>query len=1186
MAVNIGPKIGIEGEAEYRKALRDIITQTKTLHAEMRSLESSFNSETSAEQKATQRKEMLTRQIAVQKQEVEKLKIAVEESKRVHGEDSEQTLKWRQALANAETELHNLENQLDAVNAELANMPNKFQTVGKAMQDVGSKIQSVGRSITNVGRDLTRYVTTPILAIGTAAVKTTADFDSSMSKVSAISGATGSDFDSLRSKAREMGATTKFTAEEAADAMTYMAMAGWKTEDMLSGVEGIMYLAAASGEDLATTSDIVTDALTAFGHSAEDSGRLADIMAAASSNANTNVGMMGETFKYVAPVAGALGLSMEDTAVAIGLMANAGIKASMAGTSLRSLLTRLAKPTKESQTAMDALGISITNSDGSMKSLEEIMQNLRTSFSGLTEAEQAQYAAMLAGQRGMSGLLAIVNAAPEDYEKLRMAVDNSAGSAQAMAETMQDNLAGQLTILKSQLQELAISFGDILVPHIRKAVEWIQRQVDAFNTMDDSEREQIIKVGLLAAAIGPVVTVVGKLTTGVGTLVKGAGKLLEVIGNGGLLGSFAALGSSIGIMTGVTIALGSAANALYNKYVDVNGVMYKTNEALKETTGNASDARSELESSTSSLTNMVNKMDGTVNSALATSELAKNIGAELTGLADQSSRTAAEQERMKTLVDELNAIYPELGLSIDSTTGSLNKGTAEITNYINEMSRVTEVQAYQEAYKAIVEEIVEAESNRIQAELELQQLEESTNGTVQKYANSTALLGTEQGKAGKEIQNTKTAIEEYGAASEQAQEKLSLYQQRLQEMGIDVGGMTDATNESTDAALAAGDAYDALGDVSIETSGEIGDATDEMVDAYQEAYDAALESLQGQADLYSEFAETEAVSYETIMENMNKHIEAMRSWNEDVLLLTNDTRYGTDEVYTAMIDDIVSLGEDHAEVVHAYAEQYRNSSGDLSQAAQNWAEKTDVSEQYADIMANNTLAIEGGTDDAVEIIEDGADQIEGTLDGTVTTASDTGAAVPTAYANGIANNAYQPQVEVSNMASEIGTRLASLANEAGTYGEHFANNFAWGMNSGQAVASVRNSAITLANVAHSYLGHTTPDKGPLKDDDTWGYHFAQNIAKGMVKGRQLVSVAAQKIGLAAEMGVDEVFVDPMAVSGTAGIGATIAHVIGGGLDPAAIYAAIRAGAAEAETKVVIDGREFGRILRDAGVEMA
>lgn len=1179
MPVNIGPKIGIEGEAEYRRQLNNIITQTKTLHAEMRSLESGFNSETSAVKKAAQQKEMLNRQIAIQEQEVEKLRIAVQESSDKYGENSDKTLRWRQALANAETELHNLQNRLKEI-------PNNMQLMGQAMQRAGDKIKSVGQTTTNVGRDMTRYITTPILAIGTAAVKTTADFDTSMSKVSAISGATGDDFDALRSKAREMGATTKFTAEEAGDAMTYMAMAGWKTEDMLNGVEGIMYLAAASGEDLATTSDIVTDALTAFGHSAEDSGRLADIMAAASSNANTNVGLMGETFKYVAPVAGALGMSMEDTAVAIGLMANAGIKGSMAGTSMRNILTRMAKPTKESQTAMDALGISLTNADGSMKSLEEIMQDMRVGFSGLTEAEQAQYAAMLAGQRGMSGLLAIVNAAPEDYEKLRLAVDNSTGSAKAMAETMQDNLAGQLTILKSQLQELAISFGDLLVPHIRKAVEWVQKQVDAFNAMDDSSREQIIKMGLLAAAIGPVVTVVGKLTSGVGSLVKGGGKLLEIMGNGGVLGAFTALGTSIGIMTGVTVTLGAAANALYNKYVDVNGAMYKTNEAFREQTSNASDARRELESSTASMSSMITQMDGTVNSALATSELAKNIGNELAGLADQSSRTSEEQERMKLLVDQLNSIYPELGLSIDSTTGSLNKGTAEINNYINEMSRITEVQAYQEAYKAIVDEIVEAESSRIQAELELQQLEESTSSTVQKYANSTALLGTEQGKAGKEIQNTKTAIEEYANTSEAAQEKLQLYQQRMQELGIDITGVTDATDASTASATTANEAYDALGDASLTTAGEISTASEEMVSAYEEAYNAALESLQGQSSLYEEFAETESVSYETIMDNMNKHIEAMQSWNQDVLTLTNDTRYGTDEVYTAMIDDIVSLGEDHAEVVHAYAEQYRNSSGDLSAAAENWAKKTDVSEQYADIMANNQVSIQNGMDAAVDTVEAGATEIENSLDGTVTTATNDGAAVPNSFAQGVAVNSYRPKVEVSNMAGDIGTRLSTLASEASTYGEHFASNFAWGMQSGNAVSSVRNSAITLANIAHSYLGHTTPDKGPLKDDDTWGYHFVQNLAQGMNKGRRLVTVAAEKVGVAAEMGVSEAMVDPAVVSGRAGLGATIQHVIGGGLDPAAIYAAVREGAAAAETSVVIGEREFMRILRDAGVAMA
>ena len=259
---------------------------------------------------------------------------------------------------------------------------------------------------------------TAIGAIGAASVKVGSDFEASMSKVAAISGATGDDLKALTDKAKEMGATTKFSASESADALQYMAMAGWKTDDMLNGLEGIMNLAAASGEDLATTSDIVTDALTAFGLSAEDSTHFADVLAQASSNANTNVGMMGETFKYVAPVAGALGYTAEDTALAIGLMANSGIKASQAGTSLRSIMSRMAKPTKEVQGAMDKLKVSLTDSNGNMKSLNEVMGDLRKGFAGLSEAEAAEMAAALGGQEAMSGLLGIVIGCADEFDNL------------------------------------------------------------------------------------------------------------------------------------------------------------------------------------------------------------------------------------------------------------------------------------------------------------------------------------------------------------------------------------------------------------------------------------------------------------------------------------------------------------------------------------------------------------------------------------------------------------------------------------------------------------------------------------------------------------------------------------------------------------------------------------------------
>ena len=289
-------------------------------------------------------------------------------------------------------------------------------------------------------------------------MKTAADFDSAMSKVAAVSGATGSDLEALRDKAREMGEKTKFSASEAAEAMNYMAMAGWKTEDMLSGIDGVMNLAAASGEDLATTSDIVTDALTAFGLTAKDSGHFADILAAASSNANTNVSMMGETFKYCAPIAGALGFSAEDTAEAIGLMANAGIKGSQAGTSLRTIMNNLSGEVKICGSSIGEVTVATTNADGSMRDLSDILADCRTAFSGLSESEKAAAAESLVGKNAMSGFLALMNAGEADITKLSSAIDNCDGSAASMAETMNDNLAGQLQILKSRLEDRGYAF--------------------------------------------------------------------------------------------------------------------------------------------------------------------------------------------------------------------------------------------------------------------------------------------------------------------------------------------------------------------------------------------------------------------------------------------------------------------------------------------------------------------------------------------------------------------------------------------------------------------------------------------------------------------------------------------------------------------------------------------------------
>lgn len=308
-------------------------------------------------------------------------------------------------------------------------------------------------------------------------IQTYADFEAAMSEVKAISGATSEEFAQLTEKANQMGAVTKFTVSESAEAFKYMAQAGWDAKEMMDGIEGLMALAAASGEDLGTTSDIVTDALTAFGMAAKDSGRFADVMAKAASATNTDVAKMGDTFKYVAPVAGALGYSIEDTAVAIGLMANNGIKASQAGTSLRSLLTNLTHPVGQAEDAVKALGISITNADGSVKPLSQTLQELRSKFSALSEAERAQYAAMLAGQEGMSGLLAIVNASDQDFADLTEQINNSSGAAQEMADIMMDNLSGKFELFTGALDSMKMSLGEKFKPYLIEALDWLTNKV-------------------------------------------------------------------------------------------------------------------------------------------------------------------------------------------------------------------------------------------------------------------------------------------------------------------------------------------------------------------------------------------------------------------------------------------------------------------------------------------------------------------------------------------------------------------------------------------------------------------------------------------------------------------------------------------------------------------------------------
>ena len=339
-----------------------------------------------------------------------------------------------------------------------------LSTIKGGLTSFGRKTWSVTMKAVDLAtapiRGVINLLKNPILQVGAVlgvsiglkdTIDTYKDFEAAMSQVKAVSGATGSEFDKLTAKAKEMGATTKFTATQSAEAFNYMAMAGWDSQQMLDGIEGILNLAAASGEDLGTTSDIVTDALTAFGLKASDAAHFSDVLAQSAASANTNVSMMGESFKYVAPIAGAMKYSVEDTSLALGLMANASVKGSMAGTSLKTALANMAAPTDKMATAMKKYGISLTDSNGNMKTLKGVLDNLRSSLGGLSETEKTAAASTIFGKEAMSGMLAIINATESDYNKLAESINNADGAASKMSDTMLDNLEGSITLLQSAM---------------------------------------------------------------------------------------------------------------------------------------------------------------------------------------------------------------------------------------------------------------------------------------------------------------------------------------------------------------------------------------------------------------------------------------------------------------------------------------------------------------------------------------------------------------------------------------------------------------------------------------------------------------------------------------------------------------------------------------------------------------
>ncbi|PTJ70412.1 phage tail tape measure protein [Staphylococcus hyicus] len=532
---NMVIKVDLDGSG-FNRGITGLNRQMRMVSREMSANLSKFGRYDQSLEKSKVKVDGLTKRQQIQAQKVRELKNNYDQLSKETGENSAKTQaaaakynqayadlnKYEQELSQATNEMKELERQQQVLNTTMGKISNKFSELGPRLQEIGSKMQSVGRN-------MSMYVSAPIVAGFGAAVKKSIDFDDSMRRVKATSGATGNEFQQLRDKALEMGAKTKFSASESADALNYMALAGWDTKDMLGGIDGVMQLAAASGEDLGQVSDIVTDSLTAFGMKAKDSGHFADVLAQTSSKANTDVRGLGEAFKYAAPVAGALGYTVEDTSIAIGLMSNAGIKGEKAGTALRTMFTNLSKPTGDMKKKMDELGISITDSNGNMLPMRDVMDQLRGKFKNLSKEQQANAASTIFGKEAMSGALAIINASDEDYQKLTKSIDGSKGAANRMSKEMEGGIGGSLRQMKSAIESLAISIGDVMAPYIKKLAEWVSHAASKLNEMPKGTQKIVVGLGLVAAAIGPLLVTLGVMVSTIGSAMTVIGPLMTSI---------------------------------------------------------------------------------------------------------------------------------------------------------------------------------------------------------------------------------------------------------------------------------------------------------------------------------------------------------------------------------------------------------------------------------------------------------------------------------------------------------------------------------------------------------------------------------------------------------------------------------------------------------------------------------
>lgn len=946
MYTEVGKKVETYGKMyedaakKQQKAAQDIDKYSKELEEAKAAL-----SEMKKEGAATDQ------ELEKQEKVVSDLSNKLQKSEKAYETAGQKMNQYKTAGNNAKTELVNLDNELKKNDKYLQEAKESTDGTAKSIDNLGKETAETKERVSVFGDVLkanlasevilhgVRMIANGLKNVASAAYDAGSSFDAQMSKVGTISNASASDMAKLEAKAKEMGATTIFSATESAEALKYMAMAGWKTDQMLAGLPGIMNLAAASGEDLATTSDIVTDALTAFGMSAEESGHFADVLAQASSNANTNVSMMGETFKYAAPVAGALSMNVEDVAVGIGLMANAGIKASQAGTSLRRILLEMGKDIKVSSDSMGEMIVKTTNADGTMRTFSDIVVDLRSAFSGLSDAEKKSNAQLLVGKNAVSGFLSIINASQADFDKLTNSIQNADGAAARMAAQMNDNLKGDVTIMNSALEGLAIAFEDCFDDAARTSVQGatevigklksdiesgdmgvsLKRMGDAFEDlskrtlefaedalpnvidgltwlMDNSETVISLISGMITAQLAtktvtPVIMACQAAYVALTTAEEGAaiaqGTLNTVMSANPIGLIVTTLGFAAGALATYTALTGEAGDETYN--------LIKSNQEFTASLEESAKRRAE------------NSEKMKIEAATAS-----QLKGELEQLQSKTELSVEEQIRQKEIVSELNGMMPELNLAIDEQTGKLDEHSRAVLKDVDALMQEYLAQAAQKDLAEIADELFEAQSRVLAINKErtaaLQELKQAQQEFIEqtKEENDEALNTQER------IVGLREKVEELDNEYINANKAVKEQKERFAEVNGTVEQVTESSEQVVEAQESIKQAYD-------ETTGTMIDRTEEQVKALEKFQEAVANTVTGVNPLFDELKTSTDTTLKDVAQNLETNAKAAEEYADALEVAISNANYGASTQYTELVNKLAEKGPEATELLKELA---------------------------------------------------------------------------------------------------------------------------------------------------------------------------------------------------------------------------------------------------------------------------